>query len=167
MVHHSKTGRLKCPVFEWSDFGSPLYFKNINLQERNTDLDLSIENTARVVQNEKFTYNLHSFRSAQLYYEMLHKLLGSNPSYSNFFCKFIHPLHSKLIRQLTSVRTTNERLAMFKPLLKFVTKGLADQRDELVNTVVARNSNVLGFQMVEGIWFMVPTIQNQNEKMCG
>ena len=34
---------------------------------------------------------------------------------------------------MTSIRTPDERLAMFAPLCKFVAKGLAKQRDELVD----------------------------------
>jgi hypothetical protein len=63
---------------------------------------------------------------------ILTKLLESPPTYSNFFKTFIHPLGSRLIRKLSSIRTTKERLALFAPLQKFVARGLADQRDELV-----------------------------------
>ena len=64
--------------------------------------------------------------------QILEKLLGSEPSYSNFFKTFTHPLTSKLIRRLSTVKTTKERLAVFVPLKKFVSRGLEEQRDELV-----------------------------------
>jgi hypothetical protein len=42
-------------------------------------------------------------------------------------------LTSKLYNRLSHVLTMDEKLAAFAPLKKFVAKGLAEQRDELVS----------------------------------
>ena len=93
-------------------------------------MDLSVERVVSILLDRKhlLVWNLNTGFIVQI----MEKVLGVEPSYSNFFKTFTHPLTSKLIRRLSMVKTSNERLAAFAPLKKFVAKGLEEQRDELV-----------------------------------
>ena len=101
------------------------------LQRKNSEeMDLTVERATSVILDRRhlLVWNLNTGFIVQI----LDKVLGAEPSYANFYKTFMHPLTSKLMRRLSTDRTTKERLAGFTPLKKFVAKGLEEQRDELV-----------------------------------
>ena len=93
---------------------------------------MSIGRVIRVLTRRPYTLSSLSMLNTTIIVDVFKKLLDAEPTYANFYRRFIHPLTSRLIRRLASVRTQQERFVLFAPLKRFVANGLSEQRDQLV-----------------------------------
>ena len=126
MTKRGLVSRFRGVVKGMGDLSTYLAKKHAKKFMENGNMDLKL----KTVYNKIVQQNLGPYatkdRTSEATFHILQKLLNDNPSYANFMAKNVHPLKSKFVTRLATMKTIQERLDDdYAPLFNDVVQRLA------------------------------------------